>query len=68
MLSFFGHYKTETELEDAMVNTFRTNPAKYLRALARRVMTQDVKCIINSDSIPKVDRETILDVDLMVQN
>jgi len=38
MLSFFGHSKTETELEDAMVNTFRANPAKYLRALARREM------------------------------
>ena len=33
MYSFFGQYETEKELEMGMLNTFRTNPDKYLKAL-----------------------------------
>jgi hypothetical protein len=33
MYSFFGQFETEKELETAMLNTFRTNPDKYLKAL-----------------------------------
>tara|TARA_R110000823_G_scaffold4516_4_gene17594 strand:- start:5678 stop:5896 length:219 start_codon:yes stop_codon:yes gene_type:complete len=51
MLGFFGHYKTETELEDAMVNTFMDNPEPYLRAFARRVISRDMKCIADSTGI-----------------
>ena len=42
MLSFFGQFETEKELEAAMVNSFRANPEKYLRTLAKRVIAQDI--------------------------
>ena len=51
MLGFFGHYKTETDLENAMVNTFMDNPEPYLRAFARRVMSRDMKCIADAKGI-----------------
>jgi hypothetical protein len=50
MLLFFGQFETEKELETAMINTFRTNPDKYLKALAKRVIAQDMKCASRSSS------------------
>ena len=51
MLLFFGQFETEKELETAMLNTFRTNPDKYLKALAKRVIAQDMKCVSDSNGI-----------------
>jgi len=51
MYSFFGQFETEKELETAMLNTFRTNPDKYLKALARRVIAQDMKCVTDANGI-----------------
>ena len=51
MYSFFGQFETEKELETAMLNTFRTNPDKYLRALAKRIIAQEMQCVSDSNGI-----------------
>ena len=51
MYSFFGQFETEKELETAMINTFRTNPDKYLRALAKRIIAQEMQCVSDSNGI-----------------
>ena len=51
MLLFFGQFETEKELEAAMINNFRTNPDKYLRALAKRIIAQDMECVSDANGI-----------------
>jgi hypothetical protein len=51
MYSFFGHYETEKELDTAMINTFRTNPDKYLKALAQRIIAQEMQCVTDANGV-----------------
>jgi len=38
MYSFFGQFDSEKDLKERMVRTFSDEPAKYLTALAERVI------------------------------
>jgi len=51
MYSFFGQFETEKELETAMLNTFRTNSDKYLKALARRIIAQEMQCDTDANGV-----------------
>ena len=48
---FFGQWKSKEELETAMVNTFKEQPEKFLKALALRVIANDMKVVPSNEGV-----------------
>lgn len=51
MYSYFGQFKSESELKNRMVNTFTDEPQKYLTALAERVIAGDMKVVEHAEGV-----------------